>query len=146
MPLSIRPVEKADWSGWRRLWTGYLDFYQTTVTDEVYRTTFDRLTSGASGEFVGFLAIDGSHKVGLAHCLSHRHCWKIENVIYLQDLFVDPAMRGHGIGRALIEHVYAYADQSGSPTVYWLTKSDNTPARALYDTLATESGFVRYNR
>ncbi len=51
--------------------------------------------------------VDGK-MVGLTHYLSHRYAWKIEEVIYLQDLYVDPAVRrGTGAGRALIEAVCA---------------------------------------
>ena len=52
--------------------------------------------------------------VGLAHYLFHRHCWRIEDVCYLQDLYVDPEARGTGLGRALIEAVYARADAAGA--------------------------------
>ena len=41
--LTIRPIQPADYADWRRLWTAYLEFYETTVPDEVYDTTFKRL-------------------------------------------------------------------------------------------------------
>ena len=74
---------------------------------------------------------------GLAHYLFHRHGWRIENVCYLQDLYADPEVRGTGIGRALIEAVYAAADAAGAPSVYWLTQEFNATARRLYDRIGT---------
>jgi GNAT superfamily N-acetyltransferase len=59
----------------------------------------------------------------------HRHAWKVENVCYLQDLYADPDVRGTGIGRALIEAVYAEADAPARPRVYWLTQDFNITAR-----------------
>ena len=116
MPCTIRPLRATDEADWRRLWTGYLEFYKTSVPEAVYVSTFARL-----------LGDD-------------------EEVIYLQDLYVDPSVRGTGAGRALIEAVYAVADAAGTPAVYWLTQDFNTQARQLYDRIAQVTPFIRYNR
>jgi ribosomal protein S18 acetylase RimI-like enzyme len=97
-------------------------------------------------DFSGLVAVLDGNLVGLTHFLYHRHGWKDENVCYLQDLYADPAVRGLGIGRALIEGVYDAADANGTPSVYWLTQEENTQARKLYDRIAQESGFVKYGR
>jgi GNAT superfamily N-acetyltransferase len=55
-------------------------------------------------------------------------------------------VRGQGIGRALIEAVYAEADAAGAPSVYWLTQDFNTQARKLYDRIGVKTPFIRYNR
>lgn len=146
MALEIAPIRKADAQVWRRLWQGYLDFYSASVSEAVFGTTFSRLISGREGEFCGRIAWRDGEAVGLVHFLAHRHCWREENVVYLQDLYVDPAERGRGTGRALIEAVYAWADAAETPMVYWMTHQSNAPARALYDRLATFSGFIRYQR
>ena len=72
--------------------------------------------------------------------------WKTENVIYLQDLYADPEVRGTGVGRALIEAVYAEADKVRCPSVYWLTQDFNAEARKLYDRIGTLTPFIKYNR
>ena len=84
--------------------------------------------------------------IGLVHYLFHRHCWRVENVCYLQDLFAAPEARGKGVGRALIEAVYAKADEAGSPNVYWLTQDFNHTARQLYDRIGTLTPFIKYQR
>jgi GNAT superfamily N-acetyltransferase len=76
----------------------------------------------------------------------HPHCWKVEPVCYLQDLYADREVRGRGVGRALIEAVYAAADAAGAPSVYWLTQEFNTEARRLYDRIGRVTPFIRYNR
>jgi GNAT superfamily N-acetyltransferase len=146
METTIRPIEPRDEAEWRVLWTGYLEFYQTSVPEEVYQTTFARLLSGDPHEFHGLVAERGGMLIGLTHYLFHRHCWRIENVVYLQDLFVSRDARGTGAGRKLIEAVYAAADAAGCPQVYWLTQDFNTTARQLYDRIATVTPFIRYNR
>lgn len=94
---------------------------------------------------VGFVAEEEGDVCGFAHVLPHRSTWAQNGYLYLEDLFVAPPLRGRALGKALIEHIYAFADAQGYERVYWVTKSDN-PARALYDKLAHESGFVQYRR
>jgi len=147
--LVIRPLEAGDEAEWRRLWTAYLEFYESSVPEEVYVSSFRRMLAGNAGEpneYRGLLAFAGGRPVGLVHYLFHRHGWKIENVCYLQDLYADPDVRGLGIGRALIEAVYAAADAEGCPSVYWLTQEFNTTARRLYDRIGTVTPFIKYNR
>ena len=144
--IRIRQVEARDETEWRRLWTGYLEFYESSVEEEVYRTTFARLLGGDPHDYHGLVAEQEGRLVGLTHYLFHRHCWRVENVIYLQDLYVDPQVRGTGAGRALIEAVYAAGDAAGCPSVYWLTQDFNETARKLYDRVAKQTPFIKYQR
>ncbi len=146
MPATIRPLRPDDHDQWRHLWTGYLQFYQTSVPEEVYTSTFARLLGDDPRDFSALVADQDGHLLGLTHYLFHRHCWKIEEVCYLQDLYVAPEARGTGLGRALIEAVYAAADAAGAPAVYWLTQDFNHEARQLYDRVAKVTPFIRYNR
>ncbi|MFQ6552425.1 N-acetyltransferase family protein [Aestuariibius insulae] len=144
--LVIRPLAPADRSDWDRLWTAYLEFYETTVPRAVYDTTFARLLGDDPQDYSGLIACHDGEAVGIAHYLFHRHGWKIENVCYLQDLYADPHMRGQGIGRALIEAVYEQADAAGAPSVYWFTQDSNTSARRLYDRIGELTPFLKYQR
>lgn len=146
MTLTIRPLRPEDEAEWRRLWTAYLAFYETGVGEEVYRTTFARLLDPARPEQNALVAEVDGRLVGLVHYIFHAHNWRVEDVCYLQDLYVDPEVRGTGAGRALIEAVYEAADRNGTPAVYWLTQDFNTTARQLYDRIAKVSPFIRYNR
>jgi GNAT superfamily N-acetyltransferase len=144
--LIIRPLVASDESEWRWLWTLYLEYYETSVPEAVYQTTFARLLSHDDNEFNGLIAELDGRAVGLTHYLFHRHCWRVENVCYLQDLVVDTDMRGQSIGRALIEAVYAAADNAGCPKVYWLTQDFNEAGRRLYDRVGKLTPFIRYDR
>lgn len=146
MPVDIRPLTTADAAGWRRLWTDYLAFYETTVPEAVFDSTFARLLGDDPADFNGLLAVVGGRPVGLVHYLFHRHAWRVENVCYLQDLYADPQVRGQGVGRALIEAVYAAADDAGAPSVYWLTQDFNHSARQLYDRMGLLTPFIKYQR
>jgi GNAT superfamily N-acetyltransferase len=146
MSATIRPLQASDHAAWHRLWTDYLAFYGATVPDTVYAATFARLLGSDPQDFSCLIAEHDGQPVGLAHYLFHRHGWKIENTCYLQDLYVSPTVRGTGLGRALIESVYAAADAAGSPSVYWLTQDFNHAARVLYDRVAQVTPFIRYAR
>ncbi len=144
--VTIRPLEAKDETAWRALWTGYLEFYKSSVPEAVYASTFARLLGDDAHDFHGMVAEQDGVVVGLVHYLFHRHCWRVENVCYLQDLYADPAVRGTGIGRKLIEAVYKAADQAGAPAVYWLTQEDNTTGRQLYDRVGQQTNFIKYQR
>lgn len=144
--VTIRPLKATDRAGWASLWDAYLAFYNTSVTPEVYDSTFARLLGDDIRDFNCFVADSGGRLVGLVHYLFHRHAWKIEETCYLQDLYADPSVRGTGIGRKLIEAVYKAADAQGAPSVYWLTQDFNAEARVLYDRIGVLTPFIRYQR
>jgi GNAT superfamily N-acetyltransferase len=142
----VRAILPGDETEWRRLWCAYLAFYETDLPEAILASSFARLIDPEVRDYWGLLAVRDDLPVGLAHCIIHRHGWQIEDICYLQDLYVTPEARGTGTGRALIEAVYAMADAAGTPNVYWLTQTDNSTARRLYDRLATVTPFVKYRR
>ena len=103
--VTIRPLAAGDRAGWDALWKGYLAFYESAVPGEVTETTWARLIDPADDPY-GYCAVDASGRlIGIVHYLFHRSTWTTSCYCYLEDLFVDPAVRGSGAGRALIEAV-----------------------------------------
>lgn len=146
MHTAIRPLQASDWPEWRRLWTAYLDFYKTTVPDDVEAITFARLLSDDAHEFSCLVIETEAGLGGLAHFLFHRDTWTTADTCYLEDLYVDEPRRGSGLGRALIEAVYQQADLAGAAGVYWMTQESNTAGRRLYDRIGKLTPFVQYER
>lgn len=146
MPVTIRPLTLADEADWRVLWTGYLTFYKTTLPEDVFAATFARLCDPACPDLHALVAQVDGKLIGLTHYIFHRHCWRTQDVCYLQDLFVTPDLRGTGAGRTLIEAVYQAADAAGAPNVYWLTQDDNATGRQLYDRVGRLTNFIKYQR
>ncbi|KNG95470.1 GNAT family N-acetyltransferase [Pseudaestuariivita atlantica] len=142
----VRALTREDRDVWARLWTDYLAFYESAVDAPVYDSTFDRLLGSDPRDFNALVYEVDGQVIGLVHYLFHRHAWKIEEVCYLQDLYVAPEARGTGAGRALIEAVYAAADTHRAPSVYWLTQDFNETARQLYDRIGRLSPFIKYQR
>jgi GNAT superfamily N-acetyltransferase len=140
---SIAPLTLSDRAEWLELWQSYIEFYEASVSAEVTEATFERIV--ADDSLHGAIARDADGRaVGIVHWLTHTATWTTSTYCYLEDLFVAPDTRGGGVGRALIEHVRAWAEQTGCHKVYWLTQETNATARALYDRVATSTGFVHY--
>jgi len=144
--ITIRAPQAGDRQAWQALWTDYLAFYETSVPADVYDTTWQRFFSDEPYDPRCLVAQKNGSLIGLVHFIAHRHCWRTQNVIYLQDLFVSAQARGSSAGRALIEAVYAEADTMGTPSVYWMTQDFNHTARQLYDRIAKLTPFVKYQR
>lgn len=142
--MRVRPLEKSDRDQWDTLWRGYLTFYKTVLPPETYDATFAALLS--EKDMYGLVAERDGTLLGLAHVVLHSHSWRPEGVTYLQDLFTVPEARGTGVGRALIEAVYDFADAKGRPSVYWTTQEFNTEARKLYDRIGELTPFIKYTR
>ena len=143
----ITRIFAEDRARWAELWRGYLDFYETRLPAEIYEHTWQRLIA-AESPVRGLGARLGSSTaplVGIAHYLFHAHAWATHEVCYLQDLFVDRAVRGQGCGRSLIEGVAAAARERNCHRLYWTTKENNAAARSLYDRIARFNGFIRYD-
>ncbi len=147
MIVHVRPLEARDKAQWLALFEAYCRFYRAAVPADVVELTWQRLMAGGEGAHTCLVAVDGDDRpIGIANILLHRSTWSATWYCYLEDLFVDPEHRGRGVGRALIEAVYAYADRHRATRVYWTTEEGNVAARALYDKLATKSPFVQYRR
>ncbi len=143
--IRIAPLAPSDFDAWHPLWRGYQTFYKTDIPETTTRVSFDRMLDPTE-PMAGALAWRDGQAVGMVHWLFHRSTWTVENSCYLQDLFVDPATRGGGIGRQLIEHVYAEASVKNCSRVYWLTHETNHDAMQLYDRIGTKSGFLVYRK
>ena len=147
--VTIRVVTRDDYAHWLPLWDGYNAFYErsgpTALAPEITAMTWQRFFD-AYEPMHALVADAGGELLGLTHYLFHRSTTAIAPTCYLQDLFTSQAARGKGVGRALINGVYAQAKLVGSPRVYWQTHETNHTAMQLYDKVADRPGFVIYRK
>jgi GNAT superfamily N-acetyltransferase len=145
----VRPLARADLAQWRPLWDGYNAFYgrsgPTALAEEITRTTWARFFD-ADEPVHALVAEHDGRLVGLVHYLFHRSTTLLGPTCYLQDLFTDAALRGQGVGRALIAAVNERACAAGAERVYWMTHETNITAMKLYDRVAEKPGFVIYRQ
>jgi len=140
---TITRLAAADRARWAELWTGYLTFYKTTLPPETYDLTWAKIFDGRINAFGA--RDEAGRLIGITHYMYQETAWSAAPVCYLQDLYVDEALRGTGAGRKLIEAVATTAKTYGAGRLYWLTQDHNEVARRLYDRLAQNRGFIRYD-
>jgi len=141
--IVIRDPTAEDEADWRRLWAGYNAFYESQVEEPVTAATWRRLRLKSDGLFGRVAVFDGAI-AGFTACVLHAGTWTQQPICYLEDLFVDPALRGKGIGEALIDDLIVRAHDLGWSRIYWHTRENNEVARRLYDKFAKADDFVRY--
>lgn len=143
----VRKVEVEDRPAWQRLWMAYNAFYgragPTALSQEIVETTWRRFLDEEEPMHALVAQLDGTI-IGIAHIVFHRNTISPTSVCYLQDLFTHETARGRGVGRALVDAVYALARADGATRVYWHTHRSNDTAMRLYDAVAENSGFVVY--
>ncbi|WP_317203181.1 GNAT family N-acetyltransferase [Janthinobacterium sp.] len=142
-------MRESDWPAWCALWDGYNAFYgragATALPAEISKLTWSRFFD-ADEPVHALVAESGGALLGLAHMIFHRNTIMLGPTCYMQDLFTLESARGKGVGKALIEAVYARAREAGAARVYWHTQESNATAMRLYDAVAERSGFVVYRK
>ena len=118
--ITLLPAADNDFAQWLPLWKSYQTFYRVAVAKR-------------EGKIVGFV-----------HYLFHRSTWAESDYCYLEDLFVDPDVRGQHIGKQLIEYVQRQARKRHSASLYWHTHETNLRGQRLYNWVAEKSGMIEY--
>jgi GNAT superfamily N-acetyltransferase len=89
---------------------------------------------GAQPRFVGLMAeVDGG-PIGMATLVERYYAAWAGPLFALDDVFVTPQHRGHGVGKALLAHAAAEALRRGAPFIELTVRTQN-PARKLYESL-----------
>jgi len=143
--VHIRALHVDDLAQWELMFRQYAAFYSTTTGADTESTAWGWIFD-EHNDFWCDLAVDESGTIlGFTqYQLMHRSLGGAM-VCYLSDLFVDPQVRGQGVGSAMINHVIEFAGNRGIANVRWLTQDFNYPARALYDNFAKKSDFILYS-
>lgn len=139
--IAIAKLAPADHAEWETLFRAYIAFYKRNVPQAVYDRAWREFQADTRMHALG-AKIDG-RLVGITHFFIHINT-SAPDVCYLQDLFTAEAARGQGVGRALIAAVVDWARARGCCRVYWMTHESNATARRLYDKVAENRGFIRY--
>ena len=134
MTITIRPIAPNDKERWLDLFKQYIVFYKSSLSNEQFELSWQRIHSDFN--INGLVAVLVGQVVGLAHYIFRPSTWAEKDFCYLEDLFVDPKVRGKGVGRALIDELHKIAIAKGSKRLYWTTAPENETARKLYDKVA----------
>jgi GNAT superfamily N-acetyltransferase len=143
MTVQVRPLVDRDFFDWLALWEGYSEFYKSEVTDTKALLVWSWLTD-RNHELSGYVAEDDGRLVGFAHVREYPRTLDADRALFLDDLFVTPDARSHGVGAALIEEARRIARERNATTVTWITAADNDTAQRLYDGVARRTEWVTY--
>ena len=143
MSVEVRPIEARDEARWRVLWDGYCRFYEREPSEKITEHAWRRIMDAGSPVYAIVAEREG-RVIGMANYIIHDNTATLTPVCYLQDLFVEPQERAHGVGKQLIDWLVAEMQRRGWSRLYWNTKENNYRARGLYDKYTPHSGFLRY--
>jgi GNAT superfamily N-acetyltransferase len=103
--------------------------------DAVFATEGDLLRDGwgSTPRFTALMADFDGQPVGFALFFTSYSTWRGHHGIRLEDLYVTPALRGRGIGKALLASVARIAVEQGCPRLEWDVLEWNAPAIAVYE-------------
>lgn len=139
--ITIERLAPSDRAEWEILFRAYMAFYERTLPDVMYERAWSAFADGT--RMHALCAKADGRLLGITHFLIHANTCA-PDVCYLQDLFTHTDARGKGVGRALIAAVAAWARERDCCRVYWMTHETNATARRLYDKVAENRGFIRY--
>ena len=105
--------------------------------EEVAATEADFLRDGfgARPRFEAVIADEDGQPAGFALWFYNYSTWTGRHGLYLEDLFVRPAHRGRGIGKALLVHLARLAVEQGCARYQWQVLDWNTPSIRFYEAL-----------
>ena len=142
--VQLRSPGPDDFDVWLSLYRQYCHFYKTELTDAGSRTVWDWLQN-PNHVLEGLLAVTPeSEVVGLCHFRPAPEPLAGNYVGFLDDLFVAPEARRHGVGSTLLRRVIDISAEREWAGLQWLTAVDNAGARHLYDQVAKATSWVTY--
>ncbi len=143
--LRIEPVTPAQFETVLPMIAAYQRFYEATDIDEGRNREFFSRFLGPSEDGMLIGAWSGRRLVGYACLYWHFSSLAAAETVLMNDLYVEEAARGQGVGRALIEASVEIARARGAHCLEWSTAPDNHTAQRLYDsTGADRSTWVEY--
>lgn len=142
--VAVRPIEPADHDDWASLFAAYREYYELEDETEVIERVWGWIQDSAH-ETNALVAVVDGRVVGFAHHRPYARPSEGGKGLFLDDLFTLPALRGNGVGRALINRLAGIARENGCAKVRWVTASDNVVAQRLYDQVAEKTDWLTYD-
>ncbi len=146
--VSVRKAAATDLEQLVPLFDGYRQFYRKPSDPERVRAFLAaRFHAGDSIVFLAFLDAD-AEPVGFTQLYPVPSSVTLGRALILNDLFVVPAGRGHGVGRALIERAVAFGRETGALYLELATEVSNQTAQRLYEGTGwhRETEFFHYEK
>ena len=135
-----------DFPQWSALYRGYREFSQVAPDDSIVERVWSWIQDSEKETGALISVADDGTIGGLAHYRRFDRPLSGTVGLYLDDLFTRENLRGQGIARGLLNALSEIAASEGLSVVRWITAADNETARRLYDTEATATQWVTYDK
>lgn len=140
MPPLLRPATAADVPLILEFIRGLADYEklsaEVTATEaQLHATLFPPDGAPAAHCVLAFAPDDGGAPAGFALYFFNYSTFLARPGLYLEDLFVRPAFRGRGFGKALLLHLARLANARGCGRMEWSVLDWNQPAIEFYESL-----------
>jgi hypothetical protein len=132
-PFSVRPAEPRDVEAIVRLIRGLAEFEELTHLLQVTPESLSPHLFGPKPVAEALVAESDAKVVGFALFFTNFSTFLARPGLYLEDLFVEPAQRGRGIGQALLEHLARLAVARGCGRFEWSVLDWNVNAIRFYE-------------
>jgi len=144
--VKITPLAERHRADWEALYAGYATFYNVPQTPEMRAKVWSWIMDPTHETKALVAEDDTGRAVGLAHYRPFARPLSASTGGFLDDLFVDPALRGQRVADALIEALAEIGRGRGWSVIRWITADDNYRGRGVYDRLAKRTFWITYDK
>ena len=139
----IREIKLEDKENWEKLYRGYAEFYKVEMNEKILNTVWNWVHD-KNHEVNGLVYVIDNNLVALAHYRKMPSPLRGQYIGFLDDLYVDPNHRGKKIGEKIINKLNEISKANGWNLVRWITRENNSRAKALYDRVSEKSTWDVY--
>ena len=142
--MKVEELNHSDKEEWAKLYHGYAEFYEMEMNEDILDTVWSWILSPDIKFYaIGVSSNDGV-LIGFMHFREMPSPLRGKLVGFLDDLFVHPDFRGSGAVQSLFKELKSIAAKNNWPYVRWITATDNSRARKVYDQISDPIDFVTY--
>ena len=142
--MKVEELNQSDKEEWAKLYHGYAKFYEMEMNESILDTVWSWIHSPDIKFFSIVIKSSKDVLIGFKHFREMPSPLRGKLVGFLDDLFVHPDFRGSGAVQLLFKELKLQANKNNWPYVRWITASDNSRARKVYDQISKPIDFVTY--
>ncbi|RAZ86903.1 GNAT family N-acetyltransferase [Cereibacter johrii] len=142
--VEIRRLEESDRAAWEDLWQENLGHFSAPERARADMPLIWQRLMDETAPLLGWLVLQQGRAAGLAHVILRQHSFSSAEVAILEDLWIAPFARRHGLAERLVERLVREGREQGWRRIEWETGAENLVAQRLYDRIATLDPVRRY--
>ena len=142
--MKVEALNKSDKDKWSELYHGYAGFYEMEMNQDILDTVWSWIHSSEVKFYSIGVKSSENELIGFMHYREMPSPLRGKLVGFLDDLFVHPDFRGTGAVQLLFGELKIQAKKNDWPYVRWITATDTSRARKVYNQISKPIDFVTY--